>query len=487
MSTYDKLEEGYNSHLMRGSELNMPTNTPESGNGGFVADVPVKNEGAMDDVWIKNFIRSQNWKAKTQGFTIDGRSGYAEFSGAYVRGDLSVSGTISGVHITGSTIDGTSITGGTIIGTTITGSTITTGSTGQYIKMTTTDANRIEFIELIAGVENLFGRIEGLHPYGTSFSIKISADTKFIDDPGSWDPQAPNTEVWSRYSISTSGTAGIAVTTTDNSLTDIRLSLTPNAYAYGNVRCNGKSMFVVSNTATTFTGTHWSGGGNPGNGFGWLADDRIGGVTLSGVEYGTFAIQRFGSTPEISGDTIFTNVPLFSNWNPYIDAGTCYYDTVDSTTGYWRGVDLGQSNARWETVYASQIGNEATDSPVLLFADSVRLRRKTAAQVAMMGSFVGIGINTTTTDTTLTDVTLTMEDHEYIAGTLTCNGKTMVVRGNNATTFFGSGWSGGGNPGNGHAWTFTGVINDGMMVYNSDDDKFYVRAAGVWKTLAYNP
>jgi hypothetical protein len=97
MATFENLE--YNNNLMRESELNIQTNTPETGNGGFVATVPVKNSLAMDDVWITNSLRSQNWKSKTQGFYIDGASGYAEFASGRFRGDLSVSGTITGVTI----------------------------------------------------------------------------------------------------------------------------------------------------------------------------------------------------------------------------------------------------------------------------------------------------------------------------------------------------------------------------------------------------
>ena len=37
----------------------------------------------LGDLWIKNFIRSENWKPKTTGFTIDGQTGYAEFSSGW--------------------------------------------------------------------------------------------------------------------------------------------------------------------------------------------------------------------------------------------------------------------------------------------------------------------------------------------------------------------------------------------------------------------
>jgi hypothetical protein len=37
----------------------------------------------LGDLWIKNFIRSENWKPKTTGFTIDGQTGYVEFSSGW--------------------------------------------------------------------------------------------------------------------------------------------------------------------------------------------------------------------------------------------------------------------------------------------------------------------------------------------------------------------------------------------------------------------
>lgn len=94
---YSQLSFPFDENLRRGGELDVPTSTPETGGGGVVADVPVKNDGAMDDVWIKNFIKSTNWKSKTRGFYIDGRTGYAEFT------SLSITGTVSGLNIVGAT------------------------------------------------------------------------------------------------------------------------------------------------------------------------------------------------------------------------------------------------------------------------------------------------------------------------------------------------------------------------------------------------
>ena len=59
----------------------------------------------------------------------------------------------------------------------------------------------------------------------------------------------------------------------------------------------------------------------------------------------------------------------------------------------------------------------------------------------------------TTTNTKLTDTRLSLTPSAYIGAVITCNSKTMTVTSNDATSFTGASWSGGGNPGNAHAWS----------------------------------
>lgn len=66
-----------------------------------------------------------------------------------------------------------------------------------------------------------------------------------------------------------SGTADVAVTTTNTTLTDTREAWVTNQWIGATVTCNGKTMVVTLNDATTLTGASWSGGGNPGNGNLW--------------------------------------------------------------------------------------------------------------------------------------------------------------------------------------------------------------------------
>jgi len=74
--------------------------TQTSTTNGSVETQPVKSSGSSSDVWIKNFIRSDNWKPKKVGFYIDGQSGYAEFTNVFVSGNIqALTGTIGSFTI----------------------------------------------------------------------------------------------------------------------------------------------------------------------------------------------------------------------------------------------------------------------------------------------------------------------------------------------------------------------------------------------------
>jgi hypothetical protein len=128
-TTYDQLAEPYDSLMMKSDVNAIPNGQFANTNGnGNVESQPVKSDGASDDVWIKNFIRSANWSPKKKGFYIDGRTGYAEFSNVFVSGDISAS-TISGSTISGTTISGGSITIGSNFSVTTDGNMSASGGT----------------------------------------------------------------------------------------------------------------------------------------------------------------------------------------------------------------------------------------------------------------------------------------------------------------------------------------------------------------------
>src|SRR3990167_4096075 len=98
---YENIDRPYDDFLFR-SEQNTDN--------GSVETQPVKDAGGLNDLWIRNFIRSENWKPKTSGFYIDGLTGYAEFSNVFVSGDIqAVTGTIGGFTIGSTTISATNL------------------------------------------------------------------------------------------------------------------------------------------------------------------------------------------------------------------------------------------------------------------------------------------------------------------------------------------------------------------------------------------
>lgn len=84
--------------------LERPVQAAESqqyfNNTGNYESQPIKSDGSMADIWIRNFIRSENWQPKSVGFYINGISGYAEFTNVYISGDIhALTGEIGGFII----------------------------------------------------------------------------------------------------------------------------------------------------------------------------------------------------------------------------------------------------------------------------------------------------------------------------------------------------------------------------------------------------
>lgn len=103
MEDYTNIDRPYDSLLNREQPPTSDNTMGGATSGienGSVEEQAVKTDAGMGDVWIKNFIRSTNWKPKTSGFTIDGATGYAEFANVFVSGEIEASsGTIGGFVI----------------------------------------------------------------------------------------------------------------------------------------------------------------------------------------------------------------------------------------------------------------------------------------------------------------------------------------------------------------------------------------------------
>ena len=91
---YENIDNAYNALLEREvSNTSFPgvegsVGDPGPAGNGSVEEMAVKSDGGMNDLWIKNFIKSVGWKPKTRGFYIDGATGYAEFSNVFVSGEI---------------------------------------------------------------------------------------------------------------------------------------------------------------------------------------------------------------------------------------------------------------------------------------------------------------------------------------------------------------------------------------------------------------
>lgn len=97
---YTEIDTPYNSFLER---------SEQSSDNGDVMNQPVKSDGDIGDVWIRNFIRSENWKPKSVGFYINGQTGYAEFMNVFISGDIqATTGTIGGFTINATNLSATS-------------------------------------------------------------------------------------------------------------------------------------------------------------------------------------------------------------------------------------------------------------------------------------------------------------------------------------------------------------------------------------------
>lgn len=186
---YTTIDRPYNSFLERSildldrSLLNVGTEPDTSnnqtassggstGSNGSVETMPVKSDGAIGDIWIKNFIRSENWKPKSVGFAIDGQTGYAEFMNVYVSGNIqALTGAIGGWVINATSLTDTA-------GTTGMSSAVTGGDDYRFWAGDTVPANA-EFSVTEAGVIKATSGTIG----GNILSATSISSTTFVSGP----------------------------------------------------------------------------------------------------------------------------------------------------------------------------------------------------------------------------------------------------------------------------------------------------------------
>lgn len=108
IKNYENIDIPYNTYLSRG-DITTPEGSLDSSNG--TKEEEIKSGDSLNDLWIRNFIRSENWSPKKKGFSIDGLTGYAEFMNVFISGNIqALTGTIGGFTIATSTISATNLT-----------------------------------------------------------------------------------------------------------------------------------------------------------------------------------------------------------------------------------------------------------------------------------------------------------------------------------------------------------------------------------------
>lgn len=155
---YSNIDRPYGSSLIRKSDGDIPLD-PSSGvaENGSVEQRSLKSEGGIADIWVRNFIRSANWRPKISGFNIDGRTGDAQFSNIFLNqfSILSRRGSTSALDSTLSIIASVPVTGGRNF--------LFIGRDGQYVQ-----AQRINYIEIAAKADDTIDVVPGNLSNGTA-------------------------------------------------------------------------------------------------------------------------------------------------------------------------------------------------------------------------------------------------------------------------------------------------------------------------------
>jgi len=246
-----------------GSDTSQPStlggDTDVSSNGN-VENMPVKDAGAMDNLWINKFIRSQNWKPKKVGFYIDGQTGYAEFSGVYISGNIeAISGTIGGFTIGATDLSATSGGNTTIVSSGLTA--FTAGPTGVPT-VTITQAGLATFSNIsITGGAVATSTLNGTVSFANLDAASqgwVQTSTFSVTDANTveWGAGTFTTAGGVEYSISANNTGNMSARTyiylaTGTSVTEYQTSITASD-AVG----AGKVLVAVAENGTvepTFT------------------------------------------------------------------------------------------------------------------------------------------------------------------------------------------------------------------------------------------
>jgi len=234
----------------------------------------------------------------------------------------------------------------------------------------------------------------------------------------------------------TSGTSNGAVTFTDTSLTDTRLTggsaLVPNYHKHGTITVGDSSyLFVDSNSTNTFYGVEWTGGGKPADGSAWYVNTA---QHRDFIQWSEF----LNTDPEFNLIVFDKNFMLVLT--PEAHAYNMLFYSVSAFPQYGRMV-FTNNILVVETAGITPLENCGGQYAIQNYTDVTN----------------GTGSGVTTDNTSLTDTDLDMETDVFIGCRLTCAGETLTVTSNDNDTFFGTeGWSGE-TPPSGSPWSLATI------------------------------
>ena len=351
-----------------------PVSGGASGPNGLVETQPVKSDGAMADVWIKNFIRSENWKPKTVGFYIDGQTGYAEFSNVYVSGDIqALTGTIGGFTIGATTLSASAGGNSTVISSGPIA--FSAGPTGAPT-LTITQAG------VISGVSVIVTKLD--------IPDTTSANSFHVDILGNiWSGANASNFSSAKFSVTNAGAlkaeSGIigGYTIGPTSLVDAGSAVITGGIIQTSALTTVDRIKLVG-TGGTNAIEFWTALDekvaeivplNSGAGFGGLDILSLNGgagISVNGknsqaevVMYlpgGAFLIQFDGN--DISTSRIFTDMRIESDWSPY--ANTTY--DLGSTSYQWAGAYINSLQLYYNGTLRGSISGDTGSANTVYFS-----------------------------------------------------------------------------------------------------------------------
>lgn len=352
---YESIERPYDPLLQRSENITNSESTTEqnestdsdasqpstsggdtaASSNGSVETMPVKDAGSMDDIWINKFIRSKNWKPKKVGFYIDGRTGYAEFTGVYISGTITATSGIIG----GFTLTPTKMYGGIIQ----TAETVGSGSTGVIMD---TDGLR--------GYDSVLGLTFNLPTDGSAPTFSSGIINETI------------------YEISTNAVLRTSSTVGDGSASSAGILINNTGFyaceanqttANANVKIliDGSASFSGTITAASGTIGGWIIGANTLTGGGVTLNSSAGSISGATITGSTLTTATSGQRVELTSNAIFF----------YNTSGNVIGTIIGDSTTLFLGTVANDDDMLFNVKGTGQIVLSVDSSPIFLISKTL--------------------------------------------------------------------------------------------------------------------